>query len=746
MRIHGVQLQGLRIPSSGTLTSDSATAKRGGQTESTPASTPTPAPRPSLSDPDPDPDPDPDAHSSSELHSGPDSNPHSDPDPPVLCDPQRVSSDSDSVSVSLRMDVGGGYQVLELGAVAGPVARLLGASLAPANELEAALRALAISPQGAARFALALQLGSDAFQVVLDLRQGEVGLMRWAAGERVAQRVAKGPRAVDHELVKRGVPRREHLLELHCFGFGPIASSVFASAPSFERLGDADSGATAPLRRSPGPSLEQAPQPEPTPADAALSGEEAPDLERLKLLRDARGRLRQVERELARLVESFEAHAELARIEPEFDALYAQARVAARARDQELGELEADRRALVQQRARLRGGPRHQRVGLMLGAATGIGGLMAAQLLDPVLHAISLTGAGLMLGFGLLGRATRSRAARIETRLSGLRIRERGTQQRFERAAGRLLEFQSTLELSSIEALREAVVSYRAERAQLARHRAELSEAQLGFGAKAERELAELEQACADYFARLPGGTASGVPQAGEFPSDAAGSDARSECAGSHSSGSEGSGSEGSGSEGGGSESAGSESAESEGAESNGAESAALGGGESPSPSRPSAGECRFDPERLIAIAHEESGLPMMEVRLRMAPMLPLYLRALTEGRVVDARRGGERSWEVRWSADETWQPLTRMRQPDAEQIQLAFRLALLEGLAQYLRTPLLIGPQLRGWNGDAQLALGRALERLGRVTQVIHLTSEHGAWERHAQQLQRLSAENAAR
>jgi hypothetical protein len=138
------------------------------------------------------------------------------------------------------------------------------------------------------------------------------------------------------------------------------------------------------------------------------------------------------------------------------------------------------------------------------------------------------------------------------------------------------------------------------------------------------------------------------------------------------------------------------------------------------------------DPELLLRAAERASGRPAADIRERLAPSLPLYLRLLSDAHYTQMRRGDDFRWYVRRDDQGELRALDDLADAELAQVTLAFRLAILEGLAPTLRLPLLLGPQ-PGSDAKSAVALARALRRLSGVIQVVQVVSDADVGLEHA-------------
>jgi len=554
-----------------------------------------------------------------------------------------------------RLDFDPGYNVVVAGRAANVLTRLLFVPLFPSSELELVRAWLELADSnGPALLSAGLSFGSEAFRVVVDLRQMQIAIARHDSVLGATTRMAKGAVEVGAELSKRGVPPTSAFRLLHVYGCVGPGAGIPEPAWWADTLPD-------------------------VPFDPET------DAERLKQLREARDRPTEVERQLATAAEELRSRSALAESLEELDSGIARYRSRAEVRDRELTAVEQTRRALLQEHLQLCTVPPMQRNFMALGMACGAMALVMAPFAGGLLYAAAVVGFGVALLFALLARAGRRTLGRVEARLSGLRIKERSVQQSFDGETRELADVATRLGAGSIEELVRQLAEYHELSARLERLRGELDEAQRAFPKSARDELEHLDRFHALHqqvsAARTgPKGPANlAAPGTGRVDGLHASSFA--------------------------------------------------------------------DPEDLIRAGEAASGKAASEVRERMMPSLPLYLRVLTEGRIQQVRRGQEGVWLVRRGDAASWQSVSELEE-DAEVVGLAFRLAILEGLAPVLRIPLIIGPELRLGTEAGCAALGRALRRLGSVLQIVHVTSSDAAWNAHAMALQRLPdpESNAAR
>lgn len=136
----------------------------------------------------------------------------------------------------------------------------------------------------------------------------------------------------------------------------------------------------------------------------------------------------------------------------------------------------------------------------------------------------------------------------------------------------------------------------------------------------------------------------------------------------------------------------------------------------------------------LIETAARVRGIDSEVVRERLAPVLPVYLRALSGGSQARARWERGAGWQICPASGAPARRLDALAPADRARVELAFRLALLESLAPQLRVPLLVGP-----DAAQGPALARSLRRLGSVGQVIHVCTDEDDASAHAHGVERL-------
>jgi hypothetical protein len=137
-------------------------------------------------------------------------------------------------------------------------------------------------------------------------------------------------------------------------------------------------------------------------------------------------------------------------------------------------------------------------------------------------------------------------------------------------------------------------------------------------------------------------------------------------------------------------------------------------------------------PESMLGAATRWSGREAAELRAELRPILPLYLRAVSGGRLRDMVAVGAELWGiVREEGGAV--PVHVLPEQDKLQVNVAFHLALLERLSFTHRLPLIVGLAAAEACLEDRSGLARALARLSRVIQVVQLAETAEPWEEFA-------------
>ena len=135
----------------------------------------------------------------------------------------------------------------------------------------------------------------------------------------------------------------------------------------------------------------------------------------------------------------------------------------------------------------------------------------------------------------------------------------------------------------------------------------------------------------------------------------------------------------------------------------------------------------------MIRAASLASGRSELEIMERLAPVHPIYLRALSGGRFTGLQRREIDGWMLRGEQSGDVVRYEDLPEPERACVQLASRLAILEAIAPDLSVPLVLGPPPPLDRDEDMLALARTLRRLASAVQVIHFASGEGVWTEQA-------------
>jgi hypothetical protein len=575
------------------------------------------------------------------------------------------------------------------------------------------------------RAVLSLALRSDAYVIAADFARQRISLGRQDAKDGGYQALSSDPREIEEYALAVGLPPPEDFRRLQTCGLAgvtgvtgdellpmrrakaeplppraapkapPDSDALARSAERARLLAEHEEQtlALAQERAKREAALEQA-------LAAARSGRVRSE-ERLQQLRLADAEHSRLQREHEATLAELEKHAALAEVIEDFDARVTHFRALAASRDTERQAIDETRAEVLAERARLRAAPRRQIVPIALGLALGAAGAAAGAVGYPVGYGLAALGLLALVGALVMARAARAQLARSEALLAALRVRERGSERRFETEGAQIRGLLIALGMDSVESLTAAVTRYGELTARAERERQRLAELGAAHSAAARDELAALERerghgdavlavrAARDALLALP----AEIPMP-ELPSLPPTPIAPPE----------------------------SEAAAPPAPEDDPGEATPL------EPVAPRA----FGPGALVEAAARLLGRSEAEIRARVAPALTVYLRALTAGTFTAARRADDGSWVFRGSARDE-QPFAALPDRERALVCLALQLALLEALSGERRVPLLVGPELPV-RGDVEArALGRALKRLSAVIQVVHACAGDAPLAEHA-------------
>ena len=572
------------------------------------------------------------------------------------------------------------------------------------------------------RAVLTLALRSDGCLIAADFARGRVSLGRLEVRGGAYKALSSDAHEIEEYLLAVGLPPADEFDRLHVFGAAgstrvrgdlnrvpaaiPVAtrSAQVAREPD-ERAAWVDAERTRLTAEHAAQTLALTRERKRLEAelDALLAAEasgRARDDARIRELRVWEDDISTIEREHKATLAELEKNAALADSVEDFDARLTQFRMLTAERDEERAIVEDKRFDLLADRARLRLAPRRLRVPIALRLGLGAAGASAGTLGYRAGFALAAAGI-LALLVALAGtRIVRARLGRIETLLAVLRVRERTFERRFEGDGAQIRGIMLSLGLGSLDELRAAGSGFASllERAETEkRHLAELGER---YPAEARSELLRLEQARGDGEASpaVRGARAAlracpvdvPPPQLPRAPFESVDERPPTD-----------------------------------------ADDTAVDLFEKPDEEPEPASE-EPGPEALIAATARVLGRSEAEVRGRLGPVLPVYLRALSIGTFTHARAAEGGSWLLRGAAREE-QPFAELPERERELVRLAVQLALLEGFASDRRVPLLVGPDLPARGDGEQRALARAFKRLASVVQVIQVVTASEPWAEHA-------------
>ncbi|MFI5314373.1 MAG: hypothetical protein ACHQ6T_01620 [Myxococcota bacterium] len=574
------------------------------------------------------------------------------------------------------------------------------------------------------RAVLSLALRSDAYVIAADFARQRVSLGRQEARDGGYHALSSDAREIEEYGLAVGLPPPADFRRLQTCGLAGAGGDELLPVRRRERARPAaPAAAPRPVSDSVGRSAERtrllAQHEERTLALAQERAKREAALEhalaaarsgrvrgeaRIQELRAAESEYTALEREHKNTLAELEKNAPLAEVVEDFDARMTHFRALAASRETERQAIDETRAEVLAERSRLRGAPRRQVVPVALGIALGAAGAAAGAVGVPIGYALAAFGVAALLGSLLMARAARSQLARSEALLAALRVRERGSERRFETEGAQIRGLLIALGLDSVDALCAAATQYAelGERAEVEKRRlAELAERH---NASARSELAALERergqgdavaavrAARDALLALPAEIP--MPELPVVPPD-------------------------------------------EGAGAAGDTAVELDEKEEAAEDTPR-DPVRDDeadqagPGALVEAAARLLGRSETEIRARLAPALPVYLRALTAGTFTNARRADDGGWVLRGAA-RAEQPVSARPDRQRARVCLALQLALLEALAGERRVPLLVGPQLPIRTDSEARAVGRALKRLSAVVQVVQACSGDSPFAEHA-------------
>jgi hypothetical protein len=312
--------------------------------------------------------------------------------------------------------------------------------------------------------------------------------------------------------------------------------------------------------------------------------------------------------------------------------------------------VEDQRHELLAERARLRLAPRRQIVPIALGLALGAAGGGAGAVGYAAGYWLAIAGIGVLLVALGASRLARMQLARLETGLATLRVRERTAERRFETEGAQIRGIMLALGVESLDELSAAARRFAAQLARAEEQKRRIEALATRHPPEAREELSRLEQgrgaiepnrggAARDALLARPR-TFRPCPRR-VFDDDPPGPGVPAE--------------------------------EVEAVEADTAVELDEKPDEEPEPEREPP-VAAAGPEVLVASAARVLGRSESEVRARLGPVLPVYLRALSAGTFTNARAADTGEWMLRGAAREE-QPFAAL--PDRERESALGRVAI---------------------------------------------------------------------
>ncbi|TDI95165.1 MAG: hypothetical protein E2O73_15695 [Deltaproteobacteria bacterium] len=522
------------------------------------------------------------------------------------------------------------------------------------------------------RAGLAFASEPDVFRLIMDLDKQRLVLGRHDSESNEYQRVCTDLGEIEARLRAAGLPSREEFMTLQlCQG-----------------LAEAETEPTPPPELSPRPprfphaelpAERERLQQELSQAKSAQS-ERAAAERRVGELRQLRDRLAVLEHEHQALTAEVQRRAEFGSEIEELNGRLNGWRDEEAQLGRERANSEHSRRELLDERTALRRIPARQALPLWIGLILAVLGSLAGFAGHPLFYVFGPLGAATVLGALLISRKARRRMGTIEARLAALRVRERGMERNFELHSAPLRELMGSAGVGTLEELAQRSSDYHKLVGRAHEVERELAETRNALP-KVEEELRQLEALLAapvdlpdpaeirENLAQLSKLEAA-LPVADVVPRQAPAPQVRGRLN-------------------------------------------AL--------------------DRMVHAATLASGLSEAEVFTRLASIVPVYVRALSVGQFTQLERREFEGWLLRAQAAGETVRYEGLSDAQRFSVELGFRLALLEIMAPALSVPLILGPTLPVEQGEARVAMARALHRLSSAVQVIHIAVGGGPWLEHA-------------
>ena len=524
-----------------------------------------------------------------------------------------------------------------------------------------------------ARAGISLSFASLAYRLIIDFDRGRMVLGRFEPKTQTYQRLSTDPDRIVAELRAAGLPGREEYRVLHAPRLLPeLAPRVEPERPA------------PPVKD---PRVEQRARLQRELAEAVARSELREKIERrLRELRRARERLVPLEANRERLRQELTQRSVLSEavedLEPRLERVKALEAEGARER---VG-IEQSRRELLDERAELRTIPARQDFPLWIGVSLVILGWLAGLLAHPVFYLFSVAGGVSVAAALYVSHKARERMGEVEAILAALRVQERAVEREFEMESAAIRSVMRTLGHGSVEELTREVAEYGGFVARLREVERELGEMKRALPEDESAEIRALEaQRQSVTPAREPDVIRTELARLAERSPPRAAEPAPRE---------------------------------------------ALPISGAATPSLPGDDE---DLDALIRAAALIAGCDASEVRERIGPIVPIYVRALSGDHFLKARRHETAGWLLRGETRGDVVPYSSLPSGMRSAVHLAFRLAIFEAIAPESSIPLVLGPALPFERESQRLALARGLRRLGARTQVIQISCEKGDWAEQA-------------
>ncbi len=541
----------------------------------------------------------------------------------------------------------------------------------------------------AARAVLRVQVGSEVYQIGADVDAQRLALACFDPEAKRFARITTQPTEAGERLRELGRPDRSILETLGFLGVDggsrvpdsttrEMGDSTLSPRRPAEPASDREEGARSDSSNPPERSAVSGErQLSPSKPSAGEPGESSPQPSHAEppsvQASNPGERVLELEREEKRLEAEIRKYAVLTEADEDLELRIEQYRTLREDCTRQFTALDHTRQSLLSERIRLLRVPSLQVPWVWIGLGLGAAGATASFFVEPWMGLFGVVGVAMAAVASLLTRRALRRLRRLEARIAALRVRERTLERRFEESASPVRTPLVALELEGVDELADALRLMRNLSTRLEEVRRELEEARLAL-TEPPPDIRSKDAPSPETPAPPP------VQKVSEPPKSAA-----------------------------------------------------------PQPEEESTPLARArvagdGPEWMLEAAARWSGRDATELRAELRPILPLYLRAVSGGRLRDMVAVGADLWGI---VQEEGGAVPTHVLPEQEKLQVdaAFHLALLERLSSSHRLPLIVGlAAADSFPGD-RAGLARALARLGRVIQVVQLAETAEPWEAFAGQ-----------